>query len=177
MDYIRYLQFATDSRICKFFWNCTGLDNYSLTSMIIFFPFSLHINHFSESAVRQDTLWCEATSTVEHILFFNHCVAINVSKLEDRMYIDIQEEIYDRSLFLVLYQETEIGMVYLWFWKSFFVSETDWLLWRLWCFCRCFVAMDQISSPVTFFFWFEILVPSNCLVARCSHRFFLKMFS
>jgi len=31
------------------------------------------------------------------------------------MYIDIQEEIYDRSLFLVLYQETEIGIVYLWF--------------------------------------------------------------
>jgi len=37
------------------------------------------------------------------------------------MYIDIQEEIYDRSLFLVLYQETEIGMVYLWFWQSFFL--------------------------------------------------------
>ena len=39
MDCIRYLQFATDSRICKLFCNCTGLDNYSRTSMIIFVSF------------------------------------------------------------------------------------------------------------------------------------------
>ena len=63
------------------------------------FPFSLAIKRFSESAVWQDTLWCEATSPVKHLLFFNHCIAINVSKLEDRMYVDFQEEIYDRYLF------------------------------------------------------------------------------
>jgi hypothetical protein len=55
--------------------------------------------------------------------------------------------------------------------RFFSVSETDLtFLWRLWCFVRCFVVKDQISSSGTFFF-LEILVSSNCLVARCDHRF------